>query len=203
MNTLVLATGNPHKVVELELMLQAHGFDIKLQTEFFNDEVEEDGFSFVENALKKARYASKRTGLPALADDSGIEVHHLDGRPGIYSARYSEGYQGKPASETLSNQKLLEELDGLPFKHRRACYACAMVYVHHELDPKPIIGVGEWCGEILMEPRTDYGVGYDPIMWIPDHFKTASQIPIEIKNKVSHRAQALQSVLQQLEKAGL
>ncbi len=199
MKTIVLATGNPYKVVEIEALLRPYGFDVKRQTDFFSDEVEEDGLSFVENALKKARYASKKTGLPALADDSGIEVDYLEGQPGIYSARYSEGYLGQPASDALNNQKLLEALQGVPFKHRRACYYCAMVFVREEHDPTPIIGTGRWCGEILMEPRTSYGVGYDPIMWIPEYIKAASEIPIEIKNQVSHRAQALKGVLTQLQ----
>jgi len=203
MKTLVLATGNPHKVKELEVMLEPYGFNLKLQTDYFSEEVEEDGLSFVENALKKARYASKKTGLPALADDSGLEVDVLNGQPGIYSARYSEGYLGQPASESLSNQKLLDELEGLPYKDRKACYYCAVVFVRHENDPIPIIGVGQWCGEILMEPRTDYGVGYDPIMWMPSHLKAASEIPLSIKNQVSHRAQALQNVLDQLQQATL
>lgn len=203
MKTIVLATGNPHKVKEIEAALAPYDFTIKRQTDFFSDEVEEDGLSFIENALKKARYASKQTGLPALADDSGIEVEFLNGEPGIYSARYSEGYLGQPASDALNNQKLLDALKGVPFKQRQACYYCAMVFVRHEKDPIPIIGTGQWCGDILMEPRTDYGVGYDPIMWMPDYIKSAAEIPMNIKNKVSHRAQALQNVLNQLQQATL
>lgn len=198
MKTLVLATGNPHKVKELKAMFSPYPFKLKLQTDFFADEVEEDGFSFIENALKKARYASKKTGLPALADDSGLEVDALIGAPGIYSARYSEGYNGQPASESLSNQKLLEELQSLPYGQRQACYYCAMVFVRHECDPTPIVGVGQWCGEVLMEPKTEYGVGYDPIIWIPNQLKVAADIPMHIKNQVSHRAQALRNVLDKL-----
>jgi XTP/dITP diphosphohydrolase len=203
MTTIVLATGNPHKVTEIEAALAPYDFTIKRQTDFFSEEVEEDGLSFIENAIKKARYASKKTGLPALADDSGLEVDILNGQPGIYSARYAEGYLGQPASDCLNAQKLLDDLKGLPYKDRKACYYCAMVFVRHALDPVPIIGTGQWCGEILMEPRTDYGVGYDPIMWMPDYIKSAAEIPLEIKNKVSHRAQALQSVLNQLQQATL
>ena len=203
MTTIVLATGNPHKVKEIEAALAPYDFTIKRQTDFFSDEIEEDGLSFIENALKKARYASKRTGLPALADDSGLEVDFLKGQPGIYSARYADGYLGQPASDRLNSQKLLDELKGIPFKDRKACYYCAMVFVRHEFDPIPILGTGQWCGEVLMEPRTDYGVGYDPIMWMPDYFKSAAEIPMNIKNQVSHRAQALQSVLNQLQQATL
>ncbi|WP_428086697.1 RdgB/HAM1 family non-canonical purine NTP pyrophosphatase [Candidatus Thioglobus sp.] len=198
MTTLVLATGNPHKVKELKAMLAPYAYELKLQTEFFTEEVEEDGYSFIENALKKARYASKRTGLPALADDSGLEVDALMGAPGIYSARYSEGYLGQHASESLSNQKLLDELQGLPYGKRQACYYCAMVFVRHECDPTPLVGIGQWRGEILMQPKTQYGVGYDPIMWMPSHLKAASEIPMQVKNQVSHRAQALRGVLAQL-----
>ena len=203
MTTIVLATGNPHKVTEIEAALAPYDFTIKRQTEFFSDEVEEDGLSFVENAIKKARYASERTGLPALADDSGLEVEFLNGQPGIYSARYAEGYLGQSASDRLNAQKILDELKGVPYKDRKACYYCAMVFVRHPLDPIPIIGTGQWCGEILMEPRVDYGIGYDPIMWMPEYIKSAAQIPMEIKNQVSHRAQALQSVLNQLQQATL
>ncbi|VAW48131.1 Nucleoside 5-triphosphatase RdgB (dHAPTP, dITP, XTP-specific) [hydrothermal vent metagenome] len=203
MTTIVLATGNPHKVTEIEAALAPYDFNIKRQTDFFSEEVEEDGLSFIENAIKKARYASKKTGLPALADDSGLEVDFLNGQPGIYSARYAEGYLGQTATDGLNVKKLLNELEGIPYKDRKACYYCAVVFVRHALDPIPIIGTGQWCGEILMEPRTDYGIGYDPIMWMPEYLKSAAQIPLEIKNKVSHRAQALQSVLNQLQQATL
>jgi len=198
MNTLVLATGNPHKVVEIQPLLQKMGFEVRLQSEFFSEQVEEDGLSFLENALKKARYASLKTGLPAIADDSGIEVEAINGQPGIYSARYGEGYQGQPASDELNNIKLLSELKGLPFSQRKANYFCAMVYIRYAEDPKPIIGFGRWDGEILTEVKTPYGIGYDPIMWMPQHLKVASDIPLEIKNQISHRAQAFNEVIKEL-----
>ncbi len=194
MNTLVLATGNPHKVAEIQPLLQMKGFNVRLQTEFFSEQVEEDGLSFLENALKKARYASLKTGLPALADDSGLEVEALNGEPGIYSARYSEGYQGHSASDTLNNMKLLEELQGLPYSQRKANYFCAMVLVRHANDPKPIVGFGYWQGEILTEIKADYGIGYDPILWMPQYLKVAADISLEVKNQVSHRAQAFNEV---------
>ncbi|BCN94367.1 non-canonical purine NTP pyrophosphatase [Thiomicrorhabdus immobilis] len=203
MKSLVLATGNPHKVVEIGAMLQGYDIEFALQTDFFTEEVEEDGLSYLENALKKARYASQKSGLPALADDSGLEVAALGDSPGIYSARYSQGYQGQKASDELNNQKLLNALQGLPYSQRKASYVCVMVLVHSANDPKPIIGMGQWHGEILMQPRTAYGVGYDPIMWLPQLVKSASEVPMAVKNQLSHRAQALKQVITQLEKAAL
>ncbi len=198
MSPLVLATGNPHKAVEIEAMLASHPLDLYRQTLFFSEEVEEDGLSYLENALKKARYASQKTGLPALADDSGIEVDFLQGRPGIYSARYSEGYNGLPASDAQNNEMLLQELKGVASSQRHACYVCVMVFIRHALDPNPVVGMGKWCGEILLQPKTTYGVGYDPLMWFREYNKTGSEMPMDLKNKVSHRAKALNSLLQNL-----
>jgi len=198
MPPLVLATGNSNKIIEIEAMLAPYKLKLHRQTDFFSEEVEEDGLSYFENALKKARYASKRTGLPALADDSGIEIGMLGGRPGIYSARYSEGFKGLPASDTQNNEMLLHELQGVIPSQRVACYVCVMVFVRHGLDPNPVMGVGKWCGEILSQPNTLYGVGYDPIMWFSEYNKTGSEISMELKNKVSHRAKALQSLLRNL-----
>ncbi len=198
MTPLVLATGNPHKAIEIESMLAPYKLDLHRQTEFFSQEVEEDGLSYLENALKKARYASQRTGLPALADDSGIEVDMLKGRPGIYSARYSEGFNGLHASDTQNNEMLLHELQGAISSQRYACYICVMVFIRHALDPNPVIGLGKWCGEVLSHPKTLCGVGYDPIMWFSEYNKAGSEISMELKNQVSHRAKALQSLLQNL-----
>jgi len=195
---LVLATGNPFKAAEIMPVLQENGIEAVLQTDFFTDEVEEDGLSYVENALKKARFASGKTGLPALADDSGLSVDALSGQPGIYSARYSEGYLGQSASDELNNQKLLADLEGLPYEQRQACYICSMVYVTSEFDPMPLIVTASWCGEILNEPRTSFGVGYDPIVWMRDHFKSASEISLEVKNKEGHRGRALQEMIQKI-----
>jgi len=198
MSVIVLATGNPHKVKELAPLLQGAGYDVKLQTDFFNDEVEEDGLSFVENAIKKARYASKRTGLPAIADDSGLEVDALNGQPGIYSARYASGELSNVTDEH-NLQKVLDELGDLPYKDRTARYSCVVVYVEHANDPMPIIGFGHWYGEILKARRTTFGVGYDPIFWVPQLVKTLSEVPVEVKNKISHRAKAIKQVLEALE----
>lgn len=198
MSLIVLATGNPNKVVEIEPLLNAAGYQTKLQTDFFTDEVEEDGLSFVENAIKKARFASAKTGLPAIADDSGLEVDALGGQPGIYSARYACDHTGI-TTEQQNLQKVLDELGDLPYKDRKARYSCVVVYVDHADDPMPIIGFGHWYGEILKEPRTNHGIGYDPIFWVPKLVKTLSEVPLEVKNKISHRAKAIHQVLEQLE----
>ncbi|MEA1989439.1 MAG: RdgB/HAM1 family non-canonical purine NTP pyrophosphatase [Pseudomonadota bacterium] len=198
MSLIVLATGNPNKVVEIQPLLNAAGYQTKLQTDFFSEEVVEDGLSFVENAIKKARFASAKTGLPAIADDSGLEVDALGGQPGIYSARYACDHNGM-TTEKQNLQKVLEELGDLPYKDRKARYSCVVVYVDHADDPMPIIGFGHWYGEILKEPRTQHGIGYDPIFWVPKLVKTLSEVPLEVKNKISHRAKAIHQVLEQLE----
>lgn len=194
---IVLATGNRYKVAEIGPLISSAGYTWKVQTDFFADEVHEDGLSFVENAIKKARFASSKTGLPALADDSGIEVDALAGKPGIYSARYAADSKGQTTDE-LNLEKLLKALEGLPYSERKARYSCAAVYVQSADDPMPLIGIGHWYGEILMERRTGTGIGYDDIMWIPKMVKAVSEIPFEIKNKISHRAKAVNSVLEQL-----
>lgn len=197
MNTLVLATGNPFKVVEIEPLLKGSGYELKLQTDFFDDEVEEDGLSFLENAIKKARYASKKTGLPALADDSGLEVDALNGEPGIYSARYANMQTGHK-DEAQNVDKVLQNLGDLPYNQRTARYTCVAVYVEHAKDPVPIIGVGHWYGDILKHRRTNYGVGYDSIFWVPKLVKSGSEISLETKLEVSHRSQAIKQIIQQL-----
>lgn len=194
---MVLATNNPHKVAEISPMIFSEGFECKPQQSFFNGDVEEDGMTFLENALKKARYASAQTGLPAIADDSGLEVISLGGQPGIFSARYAAGTTGKPSDEQ-NVEKLLKQMAGLPYSQRKARYSCAVVYVEHAEDAMPLIGVGHWYGEILMQPRSGQGIGYDDVMWIPNLVKAASEIPLEMKNRMSHRAQAVQMVLNQL-----
>ncbi|WP_319381194.1 RdgB/HAM1 family non-canonical purine NTP pyrophosphatase [Thiomicrorhabdus sp.] len=198
MASIVLATGNRHKVAEIAPLLEKAGLEVKPQSDFFCGEVTEDGLSFVENALKKARFASKKSGFPALADDSGLEVEALGGKPGIFSARYAAMATGK-TSDQQNLEKLLAELKGLPYAQRQARYSCAVVYVKHAEDPMPLIGVGHWYGEILMERRTGQGIGYDDVMWIPELVKTVSEIPFAIKNRISHRARAVQAVLAQLQ----
>ena len=196
--TVVLATGNAGKLREISDILAPHGWEVKPQSEFFDSEAEETGLSFIENAILKARYASEKTGLPAIADDSGIEVSALQGRPGIYSARYSQDLYGDATSDETNLQKLLSELDGKPAEQRQASYYCAMVYVAHSQDPTPIIGLGRWYGEILTEKQGDGGFGYDPVFWVEEFAKTAAEMPKTQKNQVSHRAQALNALVMQL-----
>lgn len=199
MSSIVLATGNPHKVNEIAPILHRAGFLTQPQTDFFQDEVAEDGLSFLENALKKARFASQRTGRPALADDSGLEVEALQGRPGIFSARYADA-EAKPTDRD-NLERLLDEMVQLPYPQRKARYSCAVVYVSHAQDPMPLVGIGHWHGEILMKPRTDHGIGYDDVFWVPELLKTVSEIPFELKNQISHRARAVQTVVHQLREA--
>ncbi|MGM0541540.1 MAG: RdgB/HAM1 family non-canonical purine NTP pyrophosphatase [Pseudomonadota bacterium] len=198
MHTVVLATGNQGKLTEMTDILQPYGWDVKAQSEFFNTQVEESGLTFIENAILKARYASQQTGLPAIADDSGIEVSVLKGRPGIYSARYSEDLYGAHANDETNLQKLLIELGDLPCEQRQASYYCAMVYLEHAEDPTPVIGLGRWYGEILTEKRGVGGFGYDPIFWIEEMQKTAAELPKVQKNRMSHRGQALNALVMQL-----
>lgn len=202
MKTWVLATGNPGKLAEMKTILSPLGVSVQAQSDFFTDEAVEDGLSFIENALIKARFASQKTGLPAIADDSGLEVEALQGRPGIFSARYAEGYQGQPASDALNNAKLLAEMDGLPKEQRQACYYCAMVFVRHAQDPTPLIGLGQWCGEVMQAPQGEGGFGYDPIIWMDDFNCSVAQLTKEVKNCVSHRAQALRLLTEQLRARG-
>ncbi|BBP47058.1 non-canonical purine NTP pyrophosphatase [Thiosulfatimonas sediminis] len=197
MESIVIATGNPHKVNELLPLLQPLARNFHLQTDFFCDEAVEDGDTYLENALKKARYASAKTGLPAIADDSGLSVDALQGEPGIYSARYADKFGTSKPSESQNRQHLLAALQGLPYAQRKAHYYCAVVLVRHPKDPAPIVGMGRWNGEILMEERTPYGIGYDSFFWDRDRFRVAADIPLEVKNEISARAQAARSVVAQ------
>lgn len=198
MQTVVLATGNQGKLSEMTEILQPHGWQVKPQSEFFSSDADETGLTFIENAILKARYAAKQTGLPAIADDSGIEVSALKGRPGIYSARYSEDIHGDQANDETNLQKLLDELLDVPAENRQASYYCAMVYVEHVDDPTPIVGLGRWYGDILTAKQGDGGFGYDPIFWLDEFQKTAAELSKQQKNQVSHRAQALNALVMQL-----
>ncbi len=193
---IVLASGNAGKVREINNLLSEHGITVIPQTEYDVPEAVEDGLTFVENALKKARHATKLTGLPAIADDSGIEVDALDKRPGIYSARYS----GEGASDTQNYEKMLDELKEVAEENRTARYWCVMVYLESENDPTPIITQGSLEGRILTAPQGDGGFGYDPIFWLPEQACTAAELSLEAKNKISHRAIALNALAQQLKK---
>ena len=197
MESIVVATGNPHKIKELMPLLSPLAKKFHLQTDFFCDEAIEDGETYLENALKKARFASAKTGLPAIADDSGLSIDYLMGEPGIYSARYADKHSGKKPTEAENRQKVLQAMAGVPWAQRKAHYYSAIVLVRHPKDPAPIVGYGRWDGEILMEERTDFGIGYDSIFWDRDRFRAASQIDVEIKNKISARAQAANAVVEQ------
>jgi len=190
----VLASGNPGKLRELRKILAPLAMELKSQAEFEVPEVDENGLSFVENALIKARAAAKATGLPAIADDSGLEVDHLMGAPGIYSARYSgEG-------DAANNTKLLNALAGLPAPERSARFQCVLVYMRHWQDPTPIVCQGAWEGQILFEPSGENGFGYDPLFFLPEYGCSSAQLDPEEKNRVSHRAKASALLLEALSK---
>lgn len=197
MKKLVIATSNPGKLREIQHLLQPMGITVLPQSDFAIPEAEEPFVTFIENALAKARHASSHTGLPALADDSGICVDVLQGAPGVLSARYG----GEPKSDQRNNLKLLAALDGK--KDRHAHYYCVMVLVRHADDPQPLIAEGIWQGEILEQPRGDGGFGYDPIFLDAKTDKTGAELPLEIKNRISHRGQALAKLLHQLERSSL
>jgi XTP/dITP diphosphohydrolase len=193
-NEIVIASGNPGKLRELDSLLAGCGRRAVPQTEHNVPEAAETGTTFVENALIKARNAAAHTGLAALADDSGIEVDALGGAPGVYSARYA----GAGAGDEANNRKLLAELEGVPFERRTARYQCLIVFFRHADDPTPLICHGHWEGVILTEPRGRGGFGYDPLFWLPDRQCSAAELPADEKNRISHRGLALQQLLDQL-----
>ena len=190
--TLVLASNNAGKLKEFSGMLAPIGFDVHTQGEFNVPEAEEPHPTFIENALAKARHASRLTGLPALADDSGVCANALGGAPGVYSARYA----GEPKSDARNNQKLIEELASQSDKS--AYYFCALVYVRHADDPQPVIAEGRWDGEIIATPRGQGGFGYDPHFWLAGLGKTAAELSAAEKNQLSHRGQALRVLVEKL-----
>jgi XTP/dITP diphosphohydrolase len=192
MQKIVLASGNRGKVREFNQLFAGLGIEVVPQTEYDVPEIEETGLTFVENAILKARNAAAHTGLPAVADDSGLEVDALQGAPGIYSARYA----GVGASDEQNLTKLLNALGELPQAQRTARFQCLLVYMAHELDPTPLICQGTWDGVITSAPQGENGFGYDPVFWVPQHECTAAQLSAEEKNRLSHRGQALQKLLQ-------
>ena len=189
--TVVLASNNAGKLREFNALLAGLDFEIVPQSRFNVPEVEETGLTFVENAILKARHAANLAQGPALADDSGLEVDALHGAPGIYSARYAR----PGASDTENLEKLLSMLNGVPEEARSARFQCVLVYMRHALDPTPLICQGTWEGRILAAPRGTHGFGYDPVFFVPTHGCTSAELPPETKNALSHRAQALQSLL--------
>jgi XTP/dITP diphosphohydrolase len=187
MSTIVLATGNKGKVKELAHLLAEHQISIVPQSDFNVSEVAETGTTFVENAIIKARHAAKITGLPAIADDSGLAVDALDGAPGVYSARYA----GEDASDDDNTNKLLSALANVSDDKRSARFHCVLVYMHSAEDPTPLICHGVWEGSICREKLGEQGFGYDPVFWQADRQLTSAQLPRDIKNQLSHRGQAL------------
>lgn len=192
MKKLVLASNNAKKMKELNALLAPLGFEVIPQGQLGIPEAEEPHCTFVENALAKARHAAQLSGLPALADDSGLCVAALGGAPGVYSARYA----GEPKSDARNNAKLLTDLAGQ--SDRRAHFACVLVLVRAADDPQPIIAEGEWHGEILTAQRGADGFGYDPLFYVPTHCQTAAELDGAIKNQLSHRGQAMQKLIARL-----
>ncbi|MBL4780650.1 MAG: RdgB/HAM1 family non-canonical purine NTP pyrophosphatase [Porticoccaceae bacterium] len=190
----VLASNNAGKLQEFQQLLADRDLDVLPQAQFNVCEVEESGLSFVENAIIKARHASSVAKLPAIADDSGLEVDFLDGAPGIYSARFA----GADANDVSNNQKLLELLDGVADEQRSARFQCVLVYLRHPLDPTPLICQGTWEGRILTAPRGTNGFGYDPLFLEPTSGLASAELSKAEKNTRSHRAKALRCLLAQL-----
>lgn len=191
MNKLVLATGNLGKVKELSDMLNSLNIEVVPQSEFNVPEVAETGTTFVENAIIKARHAAKITGLPVIADDSGLEVDALNGAPGIYSARFA----GTDASDKDNLLKLLSELKDVPEEKRTARFWCILVLMRHADDPTPLICQGFWEGKITTEPSGENGFGYDPVFYVPEKNTTSAQLDKATKNTLSHRGKALKQLL--------
>lgn len=191
---LVLASGNPGKLRELSFILEPLGWNVRRQSEWSIPEAVEDGLSFIENALIKARHASKLTGLPALGDDSGLVVEALNGAPGIYSSRFA----GEVADDDSNIEKLLKELSGVSEPARQAHFYCAMVLVRHARDPAPLLATGRWEGRILASRAGSGGFGYDPVFWVPGEQCSSAQLPAAVKNRISHRARALSALIEQL-----
>ncbi|WP_372612311.1 RdgB/HAM1 family non-canonical purine NTP pyrophosphatase [Halomonas sp.] len=191
---LVLASGNAGKLREFHQLLAPLDLDVRPQADFWVADVEETGLTFVENALIKAREASRVSGLAALADDSGLEVDALKGAPGIFSARYA----GEPKSDERNNARLLNDLIDVPEGSRSGRYWCVLVYLRHTDDPVPLIVQRSWEGEILAHPRGDGGFGYDPVFWLPDQARSAAELSAQEKNHFSHRGRALRALVEAL-----
>ncbi len=189
---IVLASGNPGKLKEFRQMLEPAGYRVVPQSDYHVGEADEPYFTFIENALTKARHVSRLTGKPALADDSGLCVNVLEGKPGVLSARYA----GEPKSDDRNNARLIADLAGLPDK--TANYYCVLVYVRSADDPQPVIADGRWFGRIVDTPRGTNGFGYDPYFWIPEFGKTAAELTPDEKNSHSHRGMALRALLEKL-----
>ncbi|KAB2325172.1 RdgB/HAM1 family non-canonical purine NTP pyrophosphatase [Betaproteobacteria bacterium SCN1] len=194
MSKLVIASGNAGKLREIARILAPLGIEAVPQSEFKVPDCPEPHVTFVENCLAKARHASLHSGLPALADDSGICVEALGGAPGVFSARYA----GEPKSDQRNNEKLVAALQGVA--NRRAHYTCVMVFVRHPDDPEPVIAEGRWFGEIVDTPRGANGFGYDPYFLLPEYGKTGAELDADTKNAISHRGHALRDLVDKLKR---
>jgi len=190
----VLASGNKGKLNEFNQLLAPLDIEVLLQSEFNVSSIEETGLTFIENAILKARHASEVSGLPAIADDSGLEVDALKGAPGIYSARYA----GEDANDSINNQKLLRELNGVKAEDRTARFQCVLVYLEHPADPTPIVCQGSWEGVILEAPAGEHGFGYDPLFWVPSKQCSSAELDRDEKNSLSHRGKALGELINKL-----
>lgn len=194
MSKLVLATGNQGKVKEMADLLADFGFDVVAQSDYNISSVAETGTTFIENAIIKARHAAKETGLPAIADDSGLEVDFLKGAPGIYSARFA----GEGASDADNIDKLLAEMKDVPEDQRAARFHCVLVMMRHENDPTPLVCHGSWEGSILTERHGENGFGYDPVFWVPEDQCASAELAPARKKQLSHRGKALQQLFSAL-----
>jgi XTP/dITP diphosphohydrolase len=194
----VIATGNPGKLREIVAILEGHGLAIAPQSDFGIEPPLEDGDSFLANALIKARHAAANSGLPAIADDSGLEVDALGGRPGIHTARYA----GPEADDEANREKLLGELEGIPAERRGARYRCAMVFVRSATDPQPVVAEAAWRGRIGLERRGTGGFGYDPLFVVAGGESTAAEMTEDAKNRLSHRGLALRALADKMKAAG-
>lgn len=190
MSKIVLATGNQGKVREMADILADFGFDVVAQSEYNVSDVAETGTTFIENAIIKARHAAKETGLPAIADDSGLEVDALNGAPGVYSARYS----GEGATDQKNIDKMLAAMEGIPAEKRTARFHCVLVLMKHENDPTPLICHGTWEGHITTEQKGENGFGYDPIFWVSEDNCSSAELEPARKKQLSHRGQALKKL---------
>ena len=192
---IVLASQNAKKARELGKLFEPLGWQLRPLSEFTGESAPEDAPSFVENAIAKARFAAEVSGLPAIADDSGLEVAALNGEPGVYSARYA----GEHGDDAANNAQLLAALEDVPEEDRDARFVCVLALLTHAEDPTPLIAEGYWYGRILEAPRGEQGFGYDPLFWVPDHQCSSAELAPETKNRISHRGQAMQSLLDRLQ----
>lgn len=192
MQPIVLASHNSGKIKEIKHVLHETKYQIHLQSDYGIPEIEETGLTFVENALLKARHACALSLLPTIADDSGLVVPYLDGEPGLYSARYA----GTPRNDKANCEKLLSHLTNVPTSKRNAYFYCVIVLLQTADDPAPLICQGRWEGSILLSPQGEGGFGYDPIFYVASHHCSAAELPLEIKNQISHRGQALRKLVQ-------